>query len=68
MIRKNNYNKNKKEDTYKINNINNNFKKVKKKNVNTRISAKRVVWLLLVIILTFVILIRKNCIFANCKR
>lgn len=68
MIRKNNYNKNKKEDTYKINNINNNFKKVKKKNVNTRISAKRVVWLLLVIILTFVILIRKNFIFANCKR
>ncbi len=67
MIRKNNYNKNKKEDTYKINNINNNFKKVKKKNVNTRISAKRVVWLLLVIILTFVILIRKNFIFTNYK-
>ena len=67
MIRKNNYNKNKKEDTYKINNINNNFKKAKKKNVNTRISAKRVVWLLLVIILTFVILIRKNFIFTNYK-
>jgi len=58
MIRKNNYNKNKKEDTYKINNINNNFKKVKKKNVNTRISAKRIVWFLLVIILIFVLLIR----------
>ena len=67
MIRKNNYNKNKKEDTYKISNINDNFKKVKKKNVNTRISAKRVVWLLLVIILTFVILIRKNFIFTNYK-
>ena len=47
MIRKNNYNKNKKEDTYKINNINNNINKAKKKNVNTKISAKRVVWLLL---------------------
>lgn len=58
MIRKNNYNKNKKEDTYKISNINNNFKKVKKKNVNTRISAKRIVWFLLVIILIFVLLIR----------
>ena len=67
MIRKNNYNKNKKEDTYKINNINNNFKKVKKKNVNTRISAKRIVWFLLVIILIFVLLIRKNWISANCK-
>ena len=67
MIRKNNYNKNKKEDTYKINNINNNINKAKKKNVNTRISAKRVVWLLLVIILTFVILIRKNFIFTNYK-
>ena len=67
MIRKNNYNKNKKEDTYKINNINNNINKVKKKNVNTRISAKRVVWLLLVIILTFAILIRKNFIFTNYK-
>lgn len=58
MIRKNNYNKNKKEDTYKINNINNNFKKVKNKNENTRISAKRIVWFLLVIILIFVLLIR----------
>jgi len=67
MIRKNNYNKNKKEDTYKINNINNNINKAKKKNVNTKISAKRVVWLLLVIILTFVILIRKNFIFTNYK-
>ena len=67
MIGENNYNKNKKEDTYKINNINNNFKKVKKKNVNTRISAKRIVWFLLVIILIFVLLIRKNWIFANCK-
>ena len=68
MIRKNNYNKNKKEDIYKINNINNNFKKVKKKTENIRISAKRIVWLLLVIILIFVILVRKNYIFANCKR
>ena len=67
MIKKNNYNKNKKEDTYKINNINNNINKAKKKNVNTKISAKRVVWLLLVIILTFVILIRKNFIFTNYK-
>ena len=58
MIRKNNYNKNNKEDTYKISNINNNFKKVKKKNENTRISAKRIVWFLLVIILIFVLLIR----------
>lgn len=61
MIRKNNYYKNNKKDSndlVNLDNINRIKNRKKSTSTNTRISAKRIVWFLLVIILIFVLLIR----------